>query len=100
GDRPWRRLRAAPAARHSHRRRAAGLAMADALHHAGDLSLSRPRGALARPQPASCPRAGGEAGAAAGRVSAMPARGDGGERPEEEDDRVTRSLAGLAVILA
>ena len=42
-----RRLGAAPAARHRHRRRPAGLAVADALHDAGGLSLSRPAVALA-----------------------------------------------------
>ena len=40
--RPGRGLRAAPAARHRHRRRPARLAVADALHHAGHLPLLRP----------------------------------------------------------
>ena len=49
-----RRLGAAPAARHCHRRRPAGVAMAHALHDAGRLSLPRP--AVAPPaQPAPRP---------------------------------------------
>ena len=56
GDRPRRRLGAAPAARHRHRRRPAGLAVADALHDAGDLSLSRPVEPVARGPAAARPR--------------------------------------------
>ena len=51
---PGRRLGAAPAARHRHRRRPAGVAVAHALHDARRLSLSRP--AVAPPaQPAHHP---------------------------------------------
>ena len=50
GDRPGRRLRAAPAARHRDRRRPPRVAMADALHDAGHLPLSRSLPALARRQ--------------------------------------------------
>ena len=51
-----RRLGAAPAARHRHRRRPAGVAVAHALHDAGHLSLSRPLRALAERQAAPAGR--------------------------------------------
>ena len=60
-------LGAAAAARHDHRRRAAGVADPHALHHAGDLPAARP----AAP-PARRPRSG----AGAGRDAARPQAGD------------------------
>ena len=48
--RPWHRLRDAPAARLRHGRRSRGEPDADALHHAGGLSLSRPLPAVAQSQ--------------------------------------------------
>ena len=53
------RLGTAPAARHRHRRRPDRQPGADAVHHAGDLSLLRPAGACAltgAPAPADQPR--------------------------------------------
>ena len=80
-DRARRRrgFRAAAAARHRDRRRAAGVAVADALHDADHLSL--PRTAVAAARPVAPPVAAGDG---ADRPEA--ARGDGGTHAETAND--------------
>ena len=76
-----RRVRAAPPARHRHRRRADRFAVPDALHDAGDLPLSRPHRPSAfgrRPQRSA--RAGGSSGLT--RASVAVGRRPAGARAE------------------